>query len=68
MCLCSIGHEQYEEIPGPLRFQSKLDYGLKLFCEGDQFTFQGQRSKFQKMIKDGKLSHHENSDEKPLGT
>jgi hypothetical protein len=45
-----------------------LDYGLKLFCEGDQFTFQGQRSKFQKMIKDGKLSHHENSDEKPLGT
>ena len=62
---------------GPGRFHSNLNYVLKvfcegdvlkLFCEGDQDKFQGQRSEFQKLIENGKLSHHEISDETPLGT
>ena len=40
---------------------------MKLFCEGDQVTFQGLRSKFRELIAVGKF-HDEISDENPLGT
>ena len=67
ICLYSIGQE---ETPGPRRFHSKLNFVLKLFCEGigPQDEFQGQRSEFRKLIGNGTLSHNEISDEKPLGT